>query len=77
MARNVLAFHSFNLVFNLAGNGRAVINNVPLKFRPGDAILVFPEQPRHYTLDRRTKFLWLFVRFQLESCAAPQPPFPP
>ncbi len=73
MARNTLAFHSFNLVFNLAGGGTAIINNVPLKFRPGNAILVFPEQPRHYMLDRPHKFLWLFVGFQLDACAALQP----
>lgn len=73
MARNTLAFRSFNLVFNLAGGGTAIINNVPLKFRPGNAILVFPEQPRHYMLDRPHKFLWLFVGFQLDACTALQP----
>lgn len=70
LKNNSLTLRFFNLVFNIKGVGQAVIANIGFKFKPGDALLVFPGQPRHYTVAAPDNFLWLFIGFRMETYSA-------
>ncbi len=73
LRKSTLTFRFFNLVFNLHGAGEALIADVRFKFKPGNALLVFPGQPRHYAIAQPQDILWLFIGFRLDSYATLQP----
>lgn len=65
--------HRFVMVVSLTGDGKAVLNSVPVDFRCGEAVLIHPYQAHHF-VSAAIPVQWLFITFELHATIHPLPP---
>lgn len=53
-----------SLLVNLGGAGTIVLDDIPLRIRPGQALLIFPQQFHYYEQLQESRLLWVYVSFE-------------